>query len=345
MRIAMVCPYDLGMNGGVQDQATRLTGWLGELGHSVVLVGPGTEGPEGSVLLGGTRTVKANQAATPLRLDPRVRSQIKDVFADVDVAHIHEPLMPAVSLAATRIGHLPKVGTFHADPPKWVRRTYRGSGPLLRRVVSKLDVVTATSSVSRSAIDRFTTSRIIPNGVELSAYGASDKREGSVVFLGRDDQRKGLDVLLEAWPLVAAQVPAANLTVIGADRPSDRKDVSYLGRVSESEKASVLSRSGVYCAPNLGGESFGIVLAEAMASGCAIVASALPAFAHVAGGSAELVAPGDANGLAERIIAVLTDDGRRAALQSAALERSKAFDGLTIASLFVDAYSDAVAGI
>ena len=160
MRVAIVCPYDLGAAGGVQDQATRLVGWLDQLGHDATLVGPGREGPDGAVLLGGTATIPANRAATPISVDPRVRGRLLEVFGEVDVAHIHEPLMPTVSLTASRVGDLPKVGTFHADPPGWARRGYRGTGALLRRIVSKLDVMTATSPVSRSAIDRLGDVRI-----------------------------------------------------------------------------------------------------------------------------------------------------------------------------------------
>jgi phosphatidylinositol alpha-mannosyltransferase len=214
---------------------------------------------------------------------------------------------------------------------------------LLRRIVSKLDVTTATSPVSRSAIDRFTAARIVPNGIDLAAYKPQDKIPLSVTFLGRDDQRKGLDVLLDAWPEVADKVPGAILTIMSAHRESERDDVVYLGRVSEDQKAEVLGTSEIYVAPNLGGESFGIVVAEGMASGCAVIASAIPAFAHVAGDSAEFVAPNDPRGLAQRIIEVLMHDARRANLQSAALERVVRFDGASVARQFVDAYEDAIA--
>ena len=343
VRVAIVCPYDLGRNGGVQDQAIRLTDWIGTLGHETVLVGPGEQGPEGAVLLGSTRVVKANKAATPISLNPKVRGAVVEILREVDVAHIHEPLMPSVSLVATRSGDVPRVGTFHADPPPWVRTAYAGAGLLLRRIVSKLDVATASSPVSRSAIAGFVDARVVPNGIETSQYGGKPKDPFSVSFLGRDDERKGLDVLLAAWPTVASVVPEATLTIMGADRPNERGDVTFMGRVSEEVKAAELARSEVYCAPNLGGESFGIVVTEAMASGCAIVASAIPAFTHVAGDAAEYVAPADASALAERIVALLTDTERTRSLQTKALDRSARFDGLLIASQFVTAYRDAIA--
>lgn len=343
MKVAMVCPYDLGFNGGVQDQAIRLTRWLGTLGHDTVLVGPGEQGPKGAVLLGATRVVKANKAATPIKLHPKVRGTIAEILREVDVAHIHEPLMPSVSLAATRSGDVPRVGTFHADPPPWVRRAYIGTGILLRRVVSKLDVVTASSPVSRSAIAGFVDARVVPNGIETSQYGGGPKDPFSVSFLGRDDERKGLDVLLAAWATVVEAVPEATLTVMGAERPNEGNGVTFLGRVTEEVKAAELARSEIYCAPNLGGESFGIVVAEAMASGCAVVASAIPAFTHVAGDSAEFVAPSEPAALADRIVVLLTNADRRRSLQTRALDRSNQFDGLAVASQFAAAYEDAIA--
>jgi len=343
MRVAIVCPYDLGRDGGVQDQAIRLGGWLSELGHETVLIGPGKQGPEGAVLVGGTAVVKANKAATPIGVNPMLRRALSEAFDGADVVHIHEPLMPTVSIAATRIGSLPKVGTFHADPPRWVRSTYRGTRVLLRRVLGTLDVVTATSPVSASALSGFCVPRIVPNGVDVDLYSDTEKLRGSVAFLGRDDARKGLDVLLEAWPSVVDRVPWATLTVMGAERQGDHGEIRFLGRVSEESKRAELARSQIYCAPNLSGESFGIVLVEGMASGCAVVASALPAFAHVLGDAGELVAPGDVAGLADRIVDVLSDDRRSDALSTTAKSRSERFDGLTVAAEFVRAYEDAIA--
>lgn len=344
MRVAIVCPYDLGKDGGVQDQAIRLGRWLSDLGHESVLIGPGHEGPDGAILVGTTAVVRANRAATPIGINPRIRQKLRDAFESVDVVHVHEPLMPTVSIAATRIGRLPKVGTFHADPPRWVRSSYKRTRPVLRRLVSKLDVVTATSPVSASALTGLVSPRIVPNGVDVQLYGGGEKTRGSVVFLGRDDPRKGLDVLLDAWPDVVARIPWARLTVIGAERQSDRDDIRYLGRVSEETKRDELAGAQIYCAPNLGGESFGIVVVEGMASNCAVVASALPAFAHVIGDAGELVAPGDAVGLSDRIVAVLADDDRAAALAGAAHKRAERFDGLAVAKQYLAAYEDAIAG-
>ncbi|MFV2001125.1 MAG: glycosyltransferase family 4 protein [Acidimicrobiia bacterium] len=341
MNVAIVCPYDLGRPGGVQDQVIKLDRWLSDLGHEVTVIGPGTEGPENAILLGPTTVVKANASSAPISLNPKVRASIDAAVERSDVVHIHEPLMPTVSLAATRITKKPTVGTFHADPPRWARRGYSAISPVLKKTLSRLDVVTTVSPVSRSAIRSVVDARLIPNGIDLPSYRHDEKIDGRVVFLGRDDARKGLDVLLTAWHEVVDLHPGATLHVVGASRESEIRGVEFLGRVSEDDKIDELSVAEVFVAPNLGGESFGIVVAEGMASGAAVVASGIPAFLYVLGDAGEIVAPGDASGLAQRISDLLTDADRCSAKGLAGLERAKQFSGTRVASMYATAYEDA----
>lgn len=342
MKIALVCPYDLGANGGVQDQVIRLSHWLSNLGHKTVIIGPGDDGPPGAVLVGSVKVIKANAASTPITLSPRASSRLKEAVEAVDVVHIHEPLMPMVSIAASRLADKPTVGTFHADPPAWARRGYSALSPLVRRVLSNLDVVTTVSPVSRSAIEPFAHARIIPNGIDTAPYAPTAKTAGRVVFLGRDDARKGLDVLLEAWPAVRLGAPTATLHVMGAERDDPPDGVTYLGRVDENTKHAELATSEIFVAPNLGGESFGIIVAEGMASGNAVVASGIPAFLHVLGGAGTIVAPGDSDGFARAIITLLDDSSMRAQLGQKAIERVQRFDGQHVADLYLGAYEDAI---
>lgn len=344
MKVAVVSPYDLSVPGGVQDQAVRLTRWLAELGHDPLLVGPGVTGPEGAKLLGDTIRVPANRSSMPITLDPRVISEVRESVAGVDVVHIHEPLMPIVSVAATAIGDTPTVGTFHADPPGWVRLGYRAGSLLWRQAIRRLNVVTTVSQVSGTAIAPFAQARVIANGIDVDDYGHERKVANRVTFLGRDDTRKGLQVLLDGWPAVVAQVPDAELHVIGARRDEKITGVRFLGRVDERTKLAELGRSEVYCAPNLGGESFGIVVAEGMASGCAVVASAIPAFTSVLGDAGCFVSPGDSEGLGERIVALLIDREDLRAKQRRAVVAVRRFDGSSIAAQYVQAYEDAIAG-
>lgn len=341
MRVAIVSPYDLGIPGGVQDQAIRLTRWLQDLGHDPVLVGPGRDGPDGAVLLGSTIRITVNRAIAPIAVDPRVVARLRSAVEGVDVVHIHEPLMPIVGAAATAMRRLPTVGTFHADPPHWARLGYQIGSPLWRRLIRRLDVVTTVSDVSGSAIASFAHPRVIPNGVDVREYGQAVQVKGRVSFLGRDDARKGLDVLLKAWPIVCEAVPGATLHVIGVERDEERTGVTFLGRVDEKMKRTELAQAEVYCAPNLGGESFGIALAEGMASGCAVVASAIPAFVNLLGDSGLLVPPGDHHALARSIVRFLSDGELLSALQAATVERVARFDGLLVAERYLEAYADA----
>lgn len=343
MNVAIVCPYDLAVPGGVQDQVLQLAGWMTDLGHDATIIGAGVEGPPGAVLLGRTVSITANKSSTPIALGPNSARRLREAVGDADVVHIHEPFMPVVSTAAVRISDLPTVGTFHADPPRWARVGYRVGSSLFTRLARRLDVVTTISHVSASAIAPFAQARVIPNGVNVAAYGRGAKTRNRVAFLGRDDERKGLQVMLDAWPGIIKEIPDAELRVIGAERPEELDGVSFLGRVSETDKISELASAEVYCAPNLGGESFGIVLAEGMASRCAVVASAIPAFVSVLAGSGDLVAPGDSAAISERIVSLLRDRNRLRRNQEAARNAVERFDGNTVARQYVAAYEDAIA--
>ena len=341
MKVAIVCPYDLGRFGGVQDQALSLAAWLRDAGHEALVVGPG-DGPVGTVSVGRSVPVPANGSVAPVSLRPRQLKRLAAATEDADVVHIHEPLMPTVSLAATRLPGIPKVGTFHADPSPTLRRLYRSAGPIARRVVDRLDVITAVSPVAASVVEGLAPVLLVPNGIDVGVYQPSPGRAGRVAFLGRDDPRKGLDVLLAAWPRVRAAVPAAELFVAAGDRREEVAGVRFV-TVPEGEKRAYLEAAAIYCAPNLGGESFGIVVVEGMAAGCAVVASALPAFAHVLGEAGVLTKPGDADGLAGALIQVLDDATLRRELQDRATQRVARFDRAAVLDGYLAAYQAALA--
>ena len=177
----------------------------------------------------------------------------------------------------------------------------------------RLAAVTAVSQVAAAAVEPlFDEVTVIPNAVEVGTVPDVDRVATRVAFVGRDDARKGLDVLLEAWPGVVAAIPDAELVVIGTDR-TDRPGVRFLGRIADADKMAALAGAAVFCAPNLGGESFGITLVEAMAAGCRVVASDLPGFREVLGGLGDLVPPGDPEALAGALVTALAarDDPAR----------------------------------
>lgn len=262
---------------------------------------------------------------------------------DADVVHIHEPFVPMVSLGALIASTPPKVGTFHADPSRAVRMAYRAGGPVLGIAARRLSVVTAVSAVAASAVDRVPGVRIIPNGIDVDQYRPSSAPEPfRVMFLGRDDPRKGLDVLLQAWPLVRRVAPEAVLGVVGTMRARGPEGVEFLGRLSGDQKIAELRRASVLVAPNLGGESFGLVVLEGLAAGCAVVASDLPAFRAVAGDSAEYVPVGDPPGIAAAVGHLLSHDSARADLSERAVARARLFGRDVVLGAYLAAYREAI---
>jgi phosphatidylinositol alpha-mannosyltransferase len=277
-------------------------------------------------------------------LAPDAGRRVLAALEDVDVAHIHEPLMPQVSLTALRKARVPMVGTFHADPSTMAAWVYRLGRPLTSKWFRRLDVITAVSPIAARAVDNTGRVQIIPNGIDVDDYSPGEKRPGSVVFLGRNDERKGLPVLLEAWPKIRDANPAAHLTVVGAENPGPIiPGVEFLGRVSEENKRRQLKEAEVFCAPNLSGESFGIVVVEAMAAGCAVVASGLPAFVHVLEDTGRFVAPGDVAGLTQEVTSLLQDQATAQRLGRSARQASRRFGKEAVAAAYIEAYELALA--
>lgn len=341
MRVAVVSPYALDRPGGVQDQALKLAMWLQGRGHEAWVVAPGTTGPAGSRLVGRTTDVPANRSSAPIALGRGAAARTREALAGADVVHVHEPFMPVVSVAAVRGASCPVVATFHADPSRVVRGAYRRLSPAWRRLARRIDVATAVSPVAQRAVAPIVAARIVPNGVAIGEAPSAERSSSRVVFVGRDDERKGLGVLLDAWPTVRRAHPAAELHLVSATNRTLPAGVVAHRDMDDAAKRSLLERSAVAVAPNLGGESFGLVVAEAMAAGCAVVASGLEAFVSVAGDAAAVVAPGDVPGLARAVLELLGDPERAAALGAAGRRRverfglDQAFDG------YVEAYRDA----
>lgn len=344
MKVAMVSPYALDRHGGVQAQAILLVERLQAVGHEAWLVAPGkTGGGAGTVYLGGTVNIRGNKSVVPIRLAPGTKKAVAEGVAGADVVHIHEPFQPAVSLGALALSDLPKVGTFHADPGRGVRAVYRLAGRRLAKLASNMNAAVAVSPAAAAAVaPMLGRVDLIPNAIDLRRYEPQSRKESlRVAFLGRDEPRKGLDVLLEAWPEVHGRVPGAELVVMGARRPN-LPAVRFLGPVGDEIKRAELAKADVFVAPNTGGESFGLVLLEAMASGCALVASGLDPFRHVAGEAATFAMPGDGPGLARALTTMLSDADARRQYQQRALHRVRRFDVDEVVNAYLKVYADAV---
>ena len=347
MKVGLVCPYDLSAPGGVQQITIELAAELRRTGDEVTLIGAGVDGSHGrghdkaEVMAGRPFRIRANDSIVPLTLSLISWGRVRRALADVDVVHVHEPLVPLVGWAALTVDK-PTVATFHADTRDWVAGAYEHA-PLIGRRLGRA-LLTAVSDTAAKAIPtEWGSIAIIPNGIDVSSYrlpvGRVDRR---VCFLGRDEPRKGLGVILEAWPMVREQVPQAELKVMGATRTVAEPGVEYLGRVSVVEKKTVLASSLVHVAPNTGGESFGIVIAEGMAAGCAVVCSDLPAFRAVIGDAGRLVPVGDVSGVAEEVVSLLSNPAQARALGERGAEEAKRFDWSVVGAAYRDLYEQVV---
>ncbi len=334
MRIGLVSPYDLGRPGGVQAQVLGVARHLAASGRDAVVVGPGCGADRRA---GRVVSVPANGSVVPLGV-----GRVAPALADRDVVHVHEPLQP-LGWAATGAGR-PTVATFHADVPAWARTVVHGGRLLVARRLRRSVLTAVSDTAAMDWEDAGLDVRRIPNGVELPADVVIDRPEpGRVVFVGRDEPRKGLDVLLGAWPAVLERHPGAELVLVGTDRVGG-PGVRSLGSVAEAVKWTVLAGAAVACVPATRGESFGIVLVEAMAAGCAVVASDLPAFAAVMGPDGVRVPPADAPALATAIDRLLSDEPGRHRLAEAGRRRAARYRWGSVTAAYERAYADAMTG-
>jgi phosphatidylinositol alpha-mannosyltransferase len=244
--------------------------------------------------------------------------------------------MPLIG-PALLTSRLPLLLTFHADPPDWAKPVYR----LAPARWWKGRISTAVSEVAARALPWPT--RIIPNAIDTSiyqpehTYRPAHKIPGRVVFLGRDEPRKGLDILRSSWSRVHSQQPDAELWIIGTQGRAE-PGVSYRGVVDEDEKRQLLATASVFVAPNTGGESFGVTVLEAMAAGCAVVASDLPAFRALTAGSATLVPPGNVTSLAGALSDLIKNPARIETSSRQASEVARRYDWHTVIPEYLECY-------
>lgn len=341
MKIVLVSPYSLAEAGGVQAQVAGLAERLREAGHRVRVTGPGADEGEGGADAVRWMRIPINQSQAPIALSPAVFRRVREAVAGAHVVHIHEPLVPAVGWAALR-ADVPKAVTFHADPSPMVRRLYRWAGPGWRRMLAGAAVSAVSPTARRAAESIGVEAEVIPNGLDVGSFRrGGERRPRQVAFVGRPDPRKGRDLLLAAWPAVRRAVADARLVIIGGGEETEAPGVEYAGRASEERKRELLAASAVLCAPNRGGESFGIVVAEGMAAGCAVAASDLEAFADVLAGGGLQFRAGDRRDLVRALVRLLTDDRLRERLTAAAARRVEDFDWEKVAARYLQLYQRA----
>ena len=340
----MVSPYALDVPGGVQQQVTGLVKQLCRSGEEAFVVAPAAGGGPDRIDVGKWVPVRVNRSRAPVALSPGVFSRVGAAISSADVVHIHEPFVPLVGWAALRI-RKPTVVTFHADPSRTVKTLYTLGRRFLRQSL-RGRLATAVSRTAARAIDPLEVEpEEIPNAIDVEAFRVpADRNPRQVAFVGRPDPRKGRDLLLAAWPEVRSQVRGAELVIIGGGDEPAVAGVRYLGRVTEEEKRRALATSAVFCAPNRGGESFGITVAEGMAAGCAVVASDLDAFSDVLAGSGLMFPNGQRSALVSALVRLLTDRDLRHRMTAASSARALAFDWKMVTDRYRALYRKAATG-
>jgi phosphatidyl-myo-inositol alpha-mannosyltransferase len=374
MKVGIVVPYSWSFWGGVQEHADHQARALRDLGvEAKILMGhdpPGrltkllhpkegrhTRPPEYVIPVGRSVIVPANASLPNLILSPPAMLRMRRILAEerFDVLHVHEPFAPILSAFALAIADCPLVATSHAagDDLGWYPFGNRMWGVLMKRI----DYRIAVSESARRAGEPYVGGpiEVIPNGILLPERFDPGGRNGNVVFIGRNERRKGLEVLLRAWPEVAAQTEA-RLRVVGADPLSVRwlarrqglslERVDLCGGLSEEDLTAELEAASLLAAPALGGESFGMVLTRAFASATPAVASDIEGYAAVADeSSAVLVPPGEAAAVARAIVDLLQDERRRAALGAGARKVAEQYSWDRIARRLVEIYEQLTVGV
>jgi phosphatidylinositol alpha-mannosyltransferase len=370
VRIAVVSPYSWIVPSGVNNLVTSLVSHLEELGHKVWVIAPaGTlfkrakNLPPNLIVASRTFPVPSNGSVANVSVWPTMIRTMRRLLArnEFDLVHVHEPATPAVGAAAVLAAQIPIVGTFHAagDATDYYQRW----APLAKRVLASISVRTAVSEAARDCVYAHFPGeyRVIPNGIDVRPYAFarnSEKVKRSILFLGRPEPRKGLTVLIEAFNNLRTRVPDLSLTLIGTSQEQLRalypraagdltkklKGITALGRLSQEAKIKQMGIAEIMCAPSLGGESFGIVLTEAMAAGLPIVASDIRGYRDVLadGANGVLVPPGDVTALEEALFSTLSDTELRSRLSAAGIERAQDYSWNRVVTQMEEAYVDAM---
>lgn len=366
MKIGIVNPYSWDVPGGVGFHIRDLALKLRSRGHDVRVLTPSTSDdlPEWITSAGSSVSIPFNGSVANISIKPKALARTRRWLADndFDVVHVHEPVVPSVSMAAAMLSSAPLVGTFHAALGRSVSRAI-ASAPM-RLYMERIGVRIAVSEEARRTLIEHHggDAVIIPNGVETASFRtaqpldqwvATDERP-VIVFLGRlDEPRKGLGIFAGAIERVLEAIPGARFLIAGrGDAPDIRAavarfgdSVSFLGGISDEEKESLLAGASIYVAPQTGGESFGIVLVEAMAARTTVVASDIPAFRAVLedGRAGALFDTGSSDSLASALVELLGDHERLDALADAGQRASAQYDWEVVADKVFEVYKLAIA--
>lgn len=351
MKVGLVCPYNLAKGGGVQECVLAIQAELRKRGHEVKVLTPtprqkSAQSEKDIIFIGLAADVKSpfhTTAQISVSLD---NEAIDKVLAaeQFDLLHFHEPWVPMVSMQILARSSSINLATFHAKLPDTVmsRTIEKVITPYTRSIMKYLHGLTAVSEAAAQYVKSITDKpvTIIPNGIDLSVYqeaGNAPKSNKTILFVGRLERRKGVIHLLKAFKLVLVTDPEAHLIIAG-DGPDRKKleafvrdekipHITFEGYVTQAQKFKLLSEASLFVSPALFGESFGIVLLEAMAADIPIVAGNNPGYTSVLKeiGEISIVNPKDSKEFARRMSILLTNNQLRALWQGWAREYVKQF--------------------
>jgi phosphatidylinositol alpha-mannosyltransferase len=371
MKIGLVCPYNLFRGGGVQECVLALREGIVKRGHEAYIITPQPNKHnghviDGTIMVGGARAFRAARTMADIsvsvdtdKLDEMLKRE------EFDVLHFHEPWIPMLSLQILLRSDAINIATFHAamSERRTSRTVERVITPYTKSILRYIDHMTAVSPTATNYVRTLTRQKqtIIPNGIDLSKYSADKQmrrvptRKKTILYIGRLEKRKGVLHLLHAFAKIRQLHPEFELVIAG-DGPDRKKletyveeqymrGVHFLGYVDESVKLKLLSQADIFCSPALYGESFGIVLLEAMASGCVTIAGNNSGYENVLKGRGQLsvVNPKDTDEFARRIVLLSNDEQLRKAWQEWAVEEVKQYDYNLIIDQYVSLYEAAYA--
>ena len=365
MRIGMVCPYSFDVPGGVQSHVLQLAEVMIARGQDVSVLAPSSPHvklPEYVVSAGRAVPIPYNGSVARLQFSPAVHGKVRRWLADgdFDVLHLHEPNAPSLSMWALRVAEGPIVATFHTSTTKSLTLTvFQGVlRPWHEKIVGRIAVSDLARRWQMEALGSDAVE--IPNGVDVASFASAPALDGyprpgkTVLFLGRyDEPRKGMAVLIDALPGLVERFPGVQVLIVGRGDEAELRSkagglagyLRFLGQVDDAAKASALRSADVYCAPNTGGESFGIVLVEAMAAGTPVVASDLHAFRRVLcdGDAGMLVPVEDGAALAAGLVAVLESDQVAKRYIAAGADAVRRYDWSVVANQIMRVYETVAA--
>ena len=359
LTIGIVCPYGWDTPGGVQNHVRDLAEYLIAAGHKVSVLAPvidETKIPAYVTSAGKPIAIPYNGAVARVLFGPIAFARVRQWIAqgDFDILHLHEPAIPSISLLACWAAEGPMVGTFHAAAKR--QKAIFAIGPILEPVIEKLSARIAVSEAARATLTEHleTDAVVIPNGIYADRYRdgtPQEKWQGNTLgFIGRfEEPRKGLSVLVDALPIISRFAPDVRVFIAGPGDPDEviktidpqlRSRFTFLGKISEQDKANFLASISLYIAPNTGGESFGIILAEALAGGATVVASDIPAFDSLLnhGQYGEIFESESSTDLAKRVIDLLRDENRRVELGKAGKAHAQQFDWKVVSDQIFSIY-------